>query len=1071
MSRRSSGIGVFAIAALLLLFPFYHFAKSSAAAQSTSPMPGGMSMGGGSQPATYMLSGGFWRTDGAFISTIRVKNVLIVGPMDVIPTLFMADGTPYVLPSVHIPTSGVATININDALAAAPPSVARHISSYGTAMLMWTYTSEGHVAASIASIDATRSLSFIFPFTVPMGNSMQQTVDGLWWRHDPDIQGFVAVSNTGDAATQASIQLVGPGVETQPAHTLSLAPHSTQLLRLEDLATNIAALAPRTGGVRVQYTGAMGSVQVVGGLENDTIGYSANIPFWLHDTSNSPPAPISYAFAGLMLGKPDPMMMPGFPKTTTFSPYLALRNTTEKPLDVSLQLNYMVGASPQTRTLPAQMLAPFEARQVDLHSALMAAGLKNFNGLIDMSASFTGKQGDLILASGSVDQTGTYVFEVGAQGIAKSRMKFSNYWTVADGNDTMITLWNPTSAAQDIVGTLYFGAGSGKYTVAIHLAPRASATIDIAMLIAQSKPDPNGIVFPPNVREGSAQFASPDGSRAWMNLVVASATYNVTIATCGENCIYCCGDSGFGINPSAFGLALGDTMACASTAVDCNGNILEPTWSSTSTSVMTVDGYGNVTGKSIGAADITATWYNAVMANGEQCFSGGQAFCATSSPTAQSGGSVFGITDVNPQTVIIGTSGTMDIGGGGLSGKGAPDVVFDGGGITASNATVVSDSEITVNFSVSCSAPIQNVYVTFPQFDNVTTNQLPVFTGFPNAPAPNIKFGGNNVGGTNQSVVVGQQIALTASVPSLPPCMSLSSQLWSTPPGTAVGGYTNNGSVTGGIPDTTGGHVVDISTVSRTGSSYTFYWAYPQNSMQMTYQYVMSGGGGQVTSPAATVTFNATWPGATMSNTPYPRVTIDSLQPCGGGTLGPAMVYGNIIGTLCTATYPGSTFGMVFNPSPTPSGGNFFYVQMINSDTRTENTINCSHSQGLDKAYPYQGIIPNTNPPEAEDAPGVGAPLPSGYVVQRSFNATMFLMWQSSTANSIPVPVGYQTWSFSGTAQETSPGNGNWQATTNGTPGPVGAFVPSNALQDTDGYTTLQFGYPTWSNVSTETCN
>lgn len=676
MPRRIVAIGLLVLGTLLLLFCGFRSTMPIVAAQSTS----GMGMGGGSQPATYMLSGGFWRTDGAFISTIRVKNVLVVGPMDVIPTLFMADGTPYVLPSVHIPTSGVATININDALAAAPASMAAHLSPYGTAMLMWTYTSAGHVAASIASIDATRSLSYVFSFTTPMGDPMQQTVDGLWWKHDPNVSGFVAVSNTGDAATQATIQLVGPGVETQPARPLYLGQHSTELFRLEDLATNVAALAPQSGGVRVQYTGAMGSVQVVGGLENDTIGYSANIPFWLHDTSASPPAPISYAFAGLMLGKPDPAMMPGFPKGTAFSPYLALRNTTEKPLDVSLQLNYMAGAAAVNRALPAQHLAPLESRQMDLQSALIAAGLKNFNGSINLSASFTGKQGDLVLASGSVDKTGTYVFEVGAKGIGKSRIKFSNYWTIAEGNDTMITLLNPASAAQDIVGTFYFGDGSGKYTVAVHLAPQASAIIDLAMLVAEGKPDASGNTFPPNIREGSAQFASASGNRAWMNLVIASATYNVTIATCGENCVYCCGDSGFGINPGSFDIGLGDTMGCATTAVDCNGVLFGPTsWASSNTAAITVDSSGTVSGVGVGSAEITASWTDVIEINGQVCFEGGQAYCPTGDQGAGSSGTALQvqITTVNltsDQVSITlngpsGTTGTLQVVWNGPSGN------------------------------------------------------------------------------------------------------------------------------------------------------------------------------------------------------------------------------------------------------------------------------------------------------------------------------------------------------------------------------------------------------------------
>jgi hypothetical protein len=66
----------------------------------------------------HVLYSGLWRTDGGFVSTIRVKNVLVVAPMDVTPVLFMADGTPYMLSPVHIAVFGVATVNINDPLAA-----------------------------------------------------------------------------------------------------------------------------------------------------------------------------------------------------------------------------------------------------------------------------------------------------------------------------------------------------------------------------------------------------------------------------------------------------------------------------------------------------------------------------------------------------------------------------------------------------------------------------------------------------------------------------------------------------------------------------------------------------------------------------------------------------------------------------------------------------------------------------------------------------------------------------------------------------------------------------------------
>lgn len=187
--------------------------------------------------------------------------------------------------------------------------------------------------------------------------------------------------------------------------------------------------------------------------------------------------------------------------------------SAKKPLDVSLQVNYMTamgmeGSIPVTKSLPTQHLAPFEARQTDLQGPLTAAGLKDFNGSINLSASFSGKGGDLVLASGSVDQTGTYVFEVKPQGMGSSNSKYTNYWGAANGNDTMFTLWNPTDAAQDILATFYYGDGSGKYTLPVHLDRQASTMIDMAMLIMEKKPDASGNVIPANIQEGSAQFAS-----------------------------------------------------------------------------------------------------------------------------------------------------------------------------------------------------------------------------------------------------------------------------------------------------------------------------------------------------------------------------------------------------------------------------------------------------------------------------------------------------------------------------------------------------------------------------------
>ena len=351
---------------------------------------------------TYTLYTGLWRTDGSFVSTIRIKNVLVVAPMDVTPVIFMADGTPYMLSPVHIPVSGVATVNINDALAAAPPSIASHNSQYGSAALLYSYSSPGHVTASVAAIDAPRSLSYTYPFVEPMnmpGHDSRQVLEGLWWKRDQAVTGFVTLTNTTDQQRTAVLTSIRPG-NNSSQQQFSLSPHTAQMFDLREFGGDIRGHDNRAGGIRVEYEGSQGAILVTGGLVNESEGYSADLPFWFHDMSSSSPSQITYASAGLMLGKPDPMMMPGFPSETTFSIYLSLRNATERPLDVPLQLNYtpemgMGGAVPVTRNLPTEHLAPFEAKQVDLQGPLNAAELKNFNGSINLSTSFTGHAGIL----------------------------------------------------------------------------------------------------------------------------------------------------------------------------------------------------------------------------------------------------------------------------------------------------------------------------------------------------------------------------------------------------------------------------------------------------------------------------------------------------------------------------------------------------------------------------------------------------------------------------------------------------------------------------------------------------
>ncbi len=297
----------------------------------------------------------------------------------------------------------------------------------------------------------------------------------------------------------------------------------------------------------------------------------------------------------------------------------------------------------------------------------------------------------------------------------------------------------------------------------------------------------------------------------------------------------------------------------------------------------------------------------------------------------------------------------------------------------------------------------------------------------PQAPSPKIMFGGNNVTGTTQSVVVGQQIALSASV-SLPACTSVSAQQWSTPPGTAVGGYSAaplSGSVTA-LP-------------GNTNSTYTFYWVYTANPLNMTYQYTMSGGGSSVSSPVATATFNVGGPTAVSVGTTTGQVVINS---------GPVLQFG---GSL-------SNIGITFTATATPPSGysnNFKWVQLVTNDTRVLTPANggavqtcvpttqpiASTGTGLDTGYPY-AVTSSTN-----DNPSI-ALNSANKEETRTFTATMYLLWSSGLANAIPVPLGYVNWQFSGDATLTNAQTNQWSLKSGS--GSSNSFTASNS-------------YPSWN--------
>ena len=289
-----------------------------------------------------------------------------------------------------------------------------------------------------------------------------------------------------------------------------------------------------------------------------------------------------------MVGAADPMMR--FPAGTTFTPYSVLRNISDQPTTIAPTVYWMEGATARVAQLQKITLTPSKTLSLDVMSLLASAALKNFNGSVNLILDVEGNQ-SVLMASGSVDQKNTYVFEVAPQAAVESVAKSLSYWSTANGDDTMVTLWNPADEAQDLVFTVFFSGG--QYGFPVHLGPRATHMFNLSEVIQNQIPDAAGNLIPSTVHEGSAEIFGVHGENEHIVVTMEAGTYNVQKATCNNYCTTCQGAVDSWIAADPFAVAVAGTNQLKFIIQDNKGRqydyASESSWSSTRS--FTICGY------------------------------------------------------------------------------------------------------------------------------------------------------------------------------------------------------------------------------------------------------------------------------------------------------------------------------------------------------------------------------------------------------------------------------------------------------------------------------------------------
>jgi hypothetical protein len=718
-------------------------------------------------------------------SSIYLKNVVETDPVTVTPILHLSNGAKYNLADITVKLAGLAIISINDELQKKGISPWATLSGYVELQYMWPWDP---FCATVRNVDTAHSVIFTYslrpalPLRLPSRKTAlpvpTNTMEGMWWKHEKNVIGFIAVANLSSEAAQTSIEIIDGEAKPISQHQLNVSPHGMKLIKLPELQTVEAV----QGGVRITSSQTMDKLVINGGLEDQSIGYSASMPFAQQPVTPSDPQQITIAELGLMTGAADPMML--FPAGTTFTPYSVLRNVSDQPLSLVPTLWWMEGAKPRSARLPEVNLAPHETRSVDVPSMLAHFGPSNFNGSFNIEFATQARLGSLLMSSGSVDQTGTYVFKVMPRGVAESMSRSLQQWSTDNGDDTMVTVWNPADEAQDFTFTLLFEGGH--YLLPLHMQARETRSFNVSEIIQNQVPDAEGNVIPPSIRQGTAKIGGSQAENEYILIAVDAAVYNVRKATCGVICLTCNGYTNSAVVLSSFSVPVTGTnqLVLYGTLNTGGQSEMYGTWSSSKTTVATVgSSNGIATGVGAGSATLSVFTANEMDGSGYTCFSEINPTCPESSFGRNSSAQTANVTISGvsfSSGLALGAQGVMTITGSNFTAyPGQLNVGFAPAGISVTNAVAQNGSEITAGYQVTCATSLgsQTLTVNFAAADGGSgagSNPWVVSVTLPAALTPTIQLNGTTVSGT-QSVVVGQQIKLTGSV-SLPACMSISSQ-------------------------------------------------------------------------------------------------------------------------------------------------------------------------------------------------------------------------------------------------------------------------------------------------------
>lgn len=663
--------------------------------------------------------GGLWMVDPNLKSSIYVKNNVETSSLSLTPVLYLSNGKQIVLSTVTLEAAGTRVISINDALREQGIAPYATLSGYVEIRYNWPWDA---LCVTVQSLDVAHSLIYssglrssqaVESNSNPSGAT--QNLEGMWWKQESGVTGFVALSNTTSRSLSAYVQTSDKDDLTLAKQVITVSAHGTKLVDLPELQT----VSSSEGGIRVSYSGPKNALVVNGELVDRAVGYSATMPFLSAGGAEREQSARNFAELGLMVGAADPMMR--FPAGTVFTPYSLAHNVSDLPVSFTPAFYWMEGSVSRSSRVAQVTVAAHQTMNLNLPLMLATAGLGRLNGSVSLILEAESNADALLLASGSVDQKNTYVFQVLPRAASESLAQIVSYWSTRNGDDTMVTLWNPADEEQDFIFVIFFSGG--RYSYPVHLNPRASRMFNISEITNSQIPDKDGNVIPTEIHEGSAEIMGSRGPNENILVSMEAGTYSVQKATCPWFCRDCFGMTGDVVDADPFTVTVGGQTQLTIKVQFSNGHegdyTSTSTWTSSNTSVATVSS-GLTRGVATGSVTAKATTPPLSSNPGQVC-GAPPGPCPVTPAQGSSPGTVH-------PTVTISGPGNIPMLQAGTQGTDSITVTATGtpSGGTYSWTAVSGASNITILNGTSQSATLQSVAVgTYTAQVTYTLNNQP----------------------------------------------------------------------------------------------------------------------------------------------------------------------------------------------------------------------------------------------------------------------------------------------------------------------------------------------------------